>query len=72
FVGLLRTESWLGQEVEIRGWYRRGVVPYIELYEMQVGKKRHRLWTAGLKMAGCLAVAIIGVLLFVLSNIALL
>lgn len=66
FVGLFRTESWPGQEVSLRGWYRRRVVPYVELYEMEVGGSRHRLWTAVLQMAACGADAIFGALILLL------
>ncbi|MGQ9582017.1 MAG: hypothetical protein ACUVV6_00695 [Thermoplasmatota archaeon] len=40
-------------------------MPYIELYEMEVGGKRHHLWSAGLQMAACGAVAVFGALILI-------
>ena len=72
FVGVFKTEGWLGRDVEVTGWYRRRVVPYVELYEMRVGEEAHHLWTAGVQKAGCAALIAIGVLILLLSAVVLL
>lgn len=49
FFALFKAEENFEKEVIIKGWYRRGVVPYIEIYSMEVDgkvKKCHTYKTA--------------------------
>ncbi len=34
--GLLRAERYQGKEVRVKGWFRRGPTPYLEIYHMDV------------------------------------
>jgi Zn-dependent protease with chaperone function len=42
--GLFRANSWLGQEVTARGWYRRMPGPLVELRDVRAGDRRARTW----------------------------
>lgn len=63
--GILRAEKFVGQQVTVQGWYRRGPRPYLELWYMwpqEAGKQTCWVYTANLVLAGL--VAAIGLVLF--------
>jgi Zn-dependent protease with chaperone function len=65
--GLLRAKNLQGKEVEVRGWYRRAPVPYLELAAIKViGEDRQRRCYVRLAklFTGC-ALTILGVILLV-------
>jgi Zn-dependent protease with chaperone function len=65
--GLLRAKNLQGKEVEVRGWYRRAPVPYLELATIKViSEERQRRCYVRLSklLTGC-ALAILGVILLV-------
>jgi hypothetical protein len=59
-VGVFATEQKMGDEVVVEGWYRRRVVPYLEIYKMYIRGKVHRIWTASLKVAASVCVLFLG------------
>ena len=42
FMGILATQQFVGQEVTVEGWYRRPVVPMLELRKMSAADGRNR------------------------------
>jgi heat shock protein HtpX len=67
FVGVFQTPDWLDRPVVARGWYRRRVVPYVELLEMTVGDRKHHLWNPGAQVALCLIVLLFGIWVDILA-----
>ncbi len=59
-VGIFATREKVGKEVEVEGWYRRRVIPYVEIYRMRYNGKRIKTYTAPLKLALSVLVLIIG------------
>ncbi|RLF49908.1 MAG: hypothetical protein DRN20_00785 [Thermoplasmata archaeon] len=45
FVGIFMTEQLMGLEAEIKGWYRRKIVPYVEIFELRAGTQLRRVYT---------------------------
>lgn len=45
FFALFKSEENFNKEVIIKGWYRRGVVPYVEIYSMEVDGKEKKCHT---------------------------
>ncbi|PIQ89327.1 MAG: hypothetical protein COV72_03510 [Candidatus Omnitrophica bacterium CG11_big_fil_rev_8_21_14_0_20_42_13] len=39
FFGLLRSARYIGQDVQITGWYRRAPIPYIEIRNLKAGRQ---------------------------------
>lgn len=62
FEGIFRTEDHIGKKVRIRGWYRRMIVPYIELYELEYDGVRKKMRTRGVFRGLTLSLGIIGLL----------
>jgi Zn-dependent protease with chaperone function len=44
-VGIFATEEKIGEQVEVWGWYRRRIVPYVELYRMRVRGRWKKIYT---------------------------
>ena len=42
---IFRSKEYFDKEVRIKGWYRRGLVPYIELYSIIVDGKEKKCHT---------------------------
>lgn len=64
--GLLRAEKFVGQQVRVQGWYRRGPRPYLELWYLwpeEDGKQTCWVYTANLVLGGI--VAAVGLVLLV-------
>jgi len=49
FFGLFKAKRYLDKEVIVKGWYRRGPIPYLELYEMHVDNQTKKIYTFGFK-----------------------
>ena len=45
FFGLFKAKKYINKEVEIKGWYKRSPVPYVELYKMTVDGKKKTCYT---------------------------
>lgn len=43
--GLLRANKYIDKEVEVKGWYRRAPIPYIEIKEMDVDGKKIKCYS---------------------------
>lgn len=43
--GLLKTNKYIDKEVEVKGWYRRAPIPYIEIKEMYVEGKNVKCYS---------------------------
>ncbi|MDB9314193.1 M48 family metalloprotease [Spirulina sp. CS-785/01] len=65
FFGATQANQFIGQGGKVRGWFRRGITPYLDLHEMSLGgevvKGYHDAW-----------LLIVGVLLVVLGGVTLL
>ena len=42
---IFKSSSYFDKEVEVKGWYRRSPVPYVEIYEYTVDGKTKKIWT---------------------------
>ena len=49
FFGLFKAQKYLDKEVTIKGWYKRGPIPYVELYQMHVDGETKTCYTFGFK-----------------------
>ena len=36
---LFKSEAYFNKQVKVKGWYRRGLVPYMEVYSMEIDGK---------------------------------
>lgn len=45
FVGAFGTKWKIGKRAVVEGWYRRRIVPYVEIYGMKIGKKWKHIHT---------------------------
>jgi Zn-dependent protease with chaperone function len=45
FVGVFGTKWKIGRRAVVEGWYRRRIVPYVEIHGMKIGKKWKRIHT---------------------------
>lgn len=66
-VGIFATRGKVGKDVEVEGWYRRRVIPYLEIYRMKYDGRRLRTYTAPLKLAVSVIVLVLGLLLTAFS-----
>ncbi len=66
-VGIFATREKVGKEVEVEGWYRRRVIPYLEIYRMKYDSRSLKTYTAPLKLAASVFVLILGLILTALS-----
>ncbi len=67
-VGIFATRERIGKDVEVDGWYRRRVIPYLEIYRMHYNGKRVRTYTAPLKLAVSVLVLIVGAVVIAMSS----
>jgi len=65
-VGVFATEEKIGQEVEVWGWYRRKIIPYVEIYKMKIGGRWKKIYTQKLYYAVAALLALLGVPFFLL------
>ncbi len=62
-VGIFATRERIGKEVRVEGWYRRRVVPYLEIYRMWYDSRRIKTYTAPLKVAFSIVTFLVGAFL---------
>lgn len=60
FVGIFATKEKVGKEVQVEGWYRRQVIPYLEIYRMRYNGRRLKTYTAPLKLLVSVMVLLVG------------
>lgn len=48
---LFKSSDYFDKVVEVKGWYRRSPVPYVEIYEYTVDGKVKKIWTYTLTIA---------------------
>jgi len=58
--GIFHTKEKIGKTVKVRGWYRRMIVPYIELYELEWDGGYKKMRTRGVYKGLCLGLGIAG------------
>jgi Zn-dependent protease with chaperone function len=63
FTALFKTGQWIGKEVTAKGWYRRRIIPYMEIYRMDIEGKTKKIFTPGLKVALSVIPIFIGLLI---------
>jgi heat shock protein HtpX len=61
--GLFRTDRFIGNNVEVTGWYRRAPVPYIEIRNMRIGNDTHTCYVYHVKIALYILLFIAGMLM---------
>ena len=63
--GLIRVPDYMGVEVTARGWYRRGVGPWIELHDVEAidGSRRARAWLWLARYAAAVTVFAVGLVM---------
>ena len=59
--GLFRTPGIIGQEVTVKGWYRRSPMPYFEMLSLRVAGRTHNCYVYWIKLLASLATVVIGV-----------
>jgi hypothetical protein len=61
--GSVKADDYVGQEISVDGWFRRGLVPYVEIYKLinQSGeiRKLYSRWIQCGVAAACIAVGLI-------------
>ena len=55
---IFKSKEYFDKEIEVKGWYRRSPVPYVELKSMVIDEKEKKIFTYGLKKACHLIVLI--------------
>jgi len=66
--GLLSAGSYLGKEATILGWYRRGTIPYLDIYKIIIGEgAEHTVYTRMIKLVAGVGMALIGIILGVIG-----
>jgi len=70
-VGIFFTRERIGKRVTVEGWYRRYIVPYVDLYAIydDSGKRIARIWARTLRVGGALFVLLLGLLLLYISMV---
>ncbi len=58
--GLLRAASYINQDVEVIGWYRRSPVPYIEIKKLRIADKESTCFVYNAKFIFSVALIIAG------------
>lgn len=66
---LFKSKEYFDKEVEVKGWYRRSPVPYVEIYEYTVDGKTKKIWTYSLSKAVYLVLLITLIVLFIFKFI---
>jgi heat shock protein HtpX len=61
--GTVKADDYVGQEISVDGWFRRGLVPYVEIYRLtnQAGKVR-KLYSRWIQCAGAAVCIVVGVI----------
>ncbi|MEM3444492.1 MAG: zinc metalloprotease HtpX [Thermoplasmata archaeon] len=64
FVGIFGTERQIGKTVVVEGWYRRKIIPYLELYRMDTldGRETRKVYTSYFYIFAAVVVMVVGFL----------
>jgi hypothetical protein len=62
-VGIFATEDKIGKEVEVMGWYRRKIIPYVEIYKIKYSYRWKQMYTTWVYYMVLIIFAIIGLLI---------
>ncbi len=65
---LLKSKEYHNKEVEIKGWYKRAPIPYIEIYEITLDGKTKRCHTYGFTKFLILLMIMIGIFLIITAK----
>lgn len=65
FFSLLNTKNYVGEKVMIKGWYRRGPIPYIEIFSLESQENVHKNPVLKIKVITAIFLIILGILLAV-------
>jgi hypothetical protein len=66
--GLISAGNYVGKDVTIVGWYRRGAIPYLDIFKIIVGPgKEHTVHTRLIKIVAGIGITIIGGILAVVG-----
>ena len=60
---LFKSEQYFNKEVEVKGWYRRSPVPYVEIYTYTVDGKTKKISTYGIGMGISIAFMVISLII---------
>ena len=66
--GALRAKRFHVRDVVVRGWYRRGPIPYIEIDNMSAGEDYVKSYTPMAKKGVAIAISLIGVWIMLANN----
>jgi hypothetical protein len=58
--GVTEAESYVGQEVVVEGWYRRGLTPYVEMSKLTAAGRVHRTYSRWIQFALSLCAIALG------------
>jgi heat shock protein HtpX len=58
--GTSEAEGYIGQEVIVEGWFRRGMTPYVEMAKITNGYNVHRMYSRWIQIALALAAMVAG------------
>ena len=61
--GLVRTPGIIGRDVEVKGWYRRCPMPFVEMKELIVNGKRHTCYVYHIKLILSIVMIVVGIFL---------
>lgn len=62
--GLLRARHYIGEDVEIKGWYRRSPVPFVEIKSLTTKRGTSHCYVFNVKISVAIILMIIGIGLF--------
>jgi Zn-dependent protease with chaperone function len=62
-VGVFKTQAHVGQEVVVEGWYRRPVVPMLEMVKLQGPEVRRSIYRPYIEMAVVALLLVVGALI---------
>ena len=65
---LFKSPEYFNKQVTVKGWYRRNMVPFFELYSMEVDGQLKKCYSYGFGWAWRLVLLAIGVALFLLGG----
>jgi len=62
FFGLFGAKNYIGQSVEVTGWYRRAPVPFIEIKELKTAAATQVCYVYYLKLIFAIALILVGII----------
>ena len=67
FFALLKSKQYINKNVEIKGWYRRCPVPYIEIHSITLDGKTKKCYTYGVTKGLIYGLVVVGVVIAIKS-----